>query len=144
MGFQHFKLVSDSALEKQELEYKIQNNLIDNYAYAGLSEEEQNKVKAVLFEMYSQPVATPQALSAIEFMIFGFSKMMFKIIGENPNNLTEEEKGFYELFKAIVQQHEITLNASDWYLPYVIDKMQKALQNREEYKQKKVNITGTF
>jgi hypothetical protein len=137
-------LAPQDKIEKDIIKYKIENDLIENESYNELSNEDQNKVKSVLFEMYSQPVATPQALSAIEFMIFGFSKMMFKIVGDNPENLNEEEKGFYELFKAIVSQHEITLNANDWYLPYVVDKMQKALQNREEYKEKKINITGSF
>lgn len=144
MGLERIQLVPDSVIEKDTIKYQIEENLISNEAYQGMTKEYQNKVKEVLFEMYSQPVAAPQALSAIEFMIFGFSKMMFKVIGDNPENLNEEEKGFYELFKGIVNQHEITLNPNDWYMPYVIDKMQKALQNREEYKQKKINITGAF
>jgi hypothetical protein len=117
--------------------------LIDNQSYQSLSIDDQNKVKEVLFEMYSQPVSTPQALSAIEFTLFGMAKLFMKM-NLDTSNLSESEVEFYNMFKNYVNQHEITLNPNDWYIPYSKLKMEATLANREEYKMKKINITGEF
>ena len=142
MGIQHFKLVSDTVLEKQELEYKIQNNLIDNSTYASLSEEEQAKVKAVLFEMYSQPVATPQALAAMELMLFLVSKIVLQ--NAAPSNFTQEESDGYALLKQLVENHPATFDITNYHVHYVRDKAEKTLESRSQYFQEKFNITGTI
>lgn len=48
------------------------------------------------------------------------------------------------MFKDYVNQHEISLNPHDWYIPYSQAKMQATLANCEEYKMKKIEITGEF
>jgi len=140
---QYFNLVPQEFIEKNELTYKIENNLINSDTYQSLSSEEKNKVKEILFEMYSQPISTPQALSAIEFTLFGLAKLFFQM-NLDTSNLSSGELEFYEMFKEYIQQHEITLNKNDWYIPYAKDKMSKTLINREEYKCKKNDITGSF
>ncbi len=143
MGLKYINLVPDSVLQKKEIQYQIENNLLDNQSYQTLTTEDQNKVKEVLFEMHSQPVSTPQALSAIEFTLFGLAKMLMKM-DLDTSNLSESEIAFYNMFKSYVNQHEITLNPNDWYIPYSQMKMEKTLMNREEYKNKKIDITGSF
>jgi hypothetical protein len=143
VGLKYINLVPDSVLQKKEIQYQIENNLLDNQSYQTLTTEDQNKVKEVLFEMHSQPVSTPQALSAIEFTLFGLAKMLMKM-DLDTSNLSESEIAFYNMFKSYVNQHEITLNPNDWYIPYSQMKMEKTLMNREEYKNKKIDITGSF
>ena len=143
MSREKISLISEEQQTKEQLRYQIENNLIDNQVYQNLTTEEQNKVKEVLFEMHSQPVSTPQALSAIEFTLFGMAKLFMKM-NLDTSNLTEGEVDFYNSFKNYVNQHEVTLNANDWYIPYSKAKMETTLANREEYKVKKISITGEF
>ena len=143
MPREKMSLISEEQQTKEQLRYQIENNLLDNQTYQSLSQNERKKVKEVLFEMYSQPVSTPQALSAIEFTLFGMAKLFMKM-NLDTSNLTESEVEFYNMFKNYVNQHEITLNPDDWYITYSKAKMEATLANREEYKMKKIDITGEF
>ena len=142
MSRERISLVKEEEIKKEELRYVIENDLINSETYNELSEEEQNNVKAVLFEMYAQPVSTPQALSAIEFLMFGLGKLLLKQI--NPTELSQEDQVEHGVLSAIMGQHPVRFAPDDWYSGYVVEKLTKALENREEYKEKKQSILGYF
>ncbi|MNQ81970.1 hypothetical protein D3C85_970080 [compost metagenome] len=142
MAREKIDLMSEGELAKLGLQHQIAEGLLTNEVYKTLSAAEQNNVKAVLFEMYGQPVAAPVALSSLEFTVFGLAKIFFKKDSNVP--LTEQEQAFYGRFKSYIEQHEMTMNAGDWYVPYAEANMLAAQENREAYKAKKLEITGDF
>lgn len=141
MARERIRLVPEEEVKEKEIQFQIEENLMTNKVYEALTPEEQNKVKEVLFEMHSAPVIPPVAFSGLEFTIFGFAKLMFKM---QEGALTEKEQLFYDRFKEFIMQHEISLDAGDWYIPYAEDAMLKTKDNREEYKERKTDITGSF
>lgn len=135
-------LISEQEQTKEEIRYKIENDLIDNESYQALSQDEQNKVKAVLFEMYAQPVPTPQALAAIEIMLFLVSKIVLQ--NAAPSSFSQQESDGYALLKELVENHPATFDIHNYHIHYVLDKAEKTLESRNQYFQDKFNITGTI
>lgn len=142
MARERINLVSEEILKDQSIAQQINSNLLTNEVYNSLSVAEQNNVKKVLFEMYSEPVVAPEALSGLEFAIFGLAKLFFRVESDTP--LTEAESVYYDRFRQFIDQHEITLDPTDWHVPYAEAKMLKAKENRADYKQRKTEITGNF
>lgn len=141
MARERISLVSEEATQKESIQYQIKAGLMNNDVYEKLSIEDKAQVRAILFEMHSAPVEAPVALSGLEFIVFGLAKVLFK---KHEGDLTTQEQEFYDRFKEMVFKHEITMDASDWYVPYAENAMLKAKQNREEYKAKKIDIIGQF
>lgn len=142
MARERISLVPEEVLQEEKIRYKIANDLLSNEEFNQLNPEDQNKVKRVLFEMYANPVVAPVAFSGLEFAIFGLGKLFFKL--NSGDELTEEERVFYDRFKTFIEKHEITMDAGDWYVSYAEEAMLLTQNNREEYKQKKIGITGYF
>lgn len=141
MAKEKISLITEEDSRKGKIQHQIKAGLMTNEIYETLSPTEQAQVRATLFEMHANPVEAPVALSGLEFIVFGLAKLLFK---KHEGQLTVQEQEFYDRFKEMVMKHEITMNASDWYVPYAEDAMLKAKQNREDYKRKKVDITGSF
>lgn len=142
MARERINLVSEQELNDGKIKQDIEQGLLTNTVYNSLSLDEQNNVKKVLFEMHSEPVVAPEAFSGLEFAIFGLAKLFFKV--QSGTTLTTQEQEFYDRFQQFIEQHEITMDASDWYVPYAEAKMLATKDNRAEYKQKKIDITGSF
>lgn len=142
MGKETFILVPEEEISNLNIQQRLSSGELTLEVFETLSPEEQAQVKGVLFNKYSEPVPTPAALSALEFTIFGLAKLFFKV-GDG-GELTETEQAFYDRFREYVDQHEITLNPNDWYVPYAESGMLTAKENRAEYKTKKEEITGSF
>jgi len=93
--------------------------------------------------MYARNVNPYVALSSLEFAFMGLAKLFFKKMEGVP--LTPAEETFYNQFKALVESHEMTLDASDWYFAYLAYCTQKVMENRAEYnKVRKLQTIGEF
>lgn len=134
--------LTEEELLREVIKYKIQNNLFTKEDYDNMSIEEQNLVKEVLFEMYAQNINPYPALSGLEFGLFALAKIFLKHL--DGINLTPAEQEFLTVFRNIIESHELTLNVNDWYIQYLQAVKTQVELNRQEYKQKKLEITGSF
>lgn len=142
MAREIISLTTDEELQELSIRQRVQNGEIDNEVYETLTPEEQGLVRKILFETHGAPVDAPVALSAIEFTVFGLAKIFFKT--QSGEDLTEKEQVFIKRFEEFANKHEITMDAGDWYVPYAEENMLKAKENRAAYKQRKIDITGSF
>lgn len=142
MARERYSLVPQEELKKEEIRTQIEQGMLTYEVFQTLTPKEQNKVREALFEMYAHPIDVPHALSGLEFAFFMLAKLFFRLQSGEP--LNEQEQQFYDRLKEIIDQHEVALDPNAWYIPYVEEKMQRVLANRSEYKQKKIEITGSF
>jgi hypothetical protein len=142
MAKETISLVSDEELRKLSIQQRLQAGEITHEVYNAMTPDEQQEVVKVLFESHENPIPVPHALSGLEFAIFALAKIFFK--KDSGAVLTADEQAFYDRFKQMVDQHELTLDANSWYIPYAESKMLAVKQNREDYKLKKIDITGSF
>ncbi|MFF2480263.1 hypothetical protein [Paenibacillus sp. NPDC058071] len=133
-------LLSEKEIKEQSIHQRTRVGEIDNEAYGKFSCSEQEMARKALLEQHSQPVDLPAALSALEFTVFGLAKILFKLTSGEP--LSEAEKAYIGRFQEYVEQHETTMEADDWRIPYAESNMLTAKANRENYKQKKKQLTG--
>jgi hypothetical protein len=145
MAKESINLVPDSVIQKQAIRYQIESGQMTNAIYETLPPDQQQLVREVLFEMYQNPIPDPVALSGLEFTVFGLAKLFFAMFPPSATpQYPPEVQAFYEALKSYVDQHEITLDPNDWYIPYALQQMLKVKENRAEYKAKKIEIVGEF
>lgn len=145
MAKSSINLVSDDIIQKQIIRSQIESGQMTNSLYETLSPDQQNLVREVLFEMYQNPIQTPVALSGLEFSVFGLAKLFFRMFPPTATPQYDEvTQAFYARLKEYVDQHEMTVDPNDWYVPYMEKNMLVVKKNRAEYKEKKIEITGQF
>ena len=146
MARQRISLVSDEVKQELDLESRIRSGEINPETFEQLSPEEQTQVNNLLFKMASEKVEPNQGTSALEFILFGFMRIMNKRV--NGMSLTEEEKTIEESLQRIMNLHQITnvdVEKSQWlfdYMAYAEAKSAEFLRNREEHIARKQQITG--
>lgn len=146
MARQRISLVSDEVKTEATLEARIRSGEINPETFAQLPAEEQTQVNGILFKMASEKVEPNQGTSALEFILFGFMRIMSKKM--QGMSLTEDEKAIDESLHRIMELHQITnseVEKSDWlfdYMSYAEAKSAEFLSNRAEHITRKQQITG--
>jgi hypothetical protein len=147
MARERISFVSDDVRKEETLESKILSGEINAESFKNLSEEEQLKVNQILFNMASEKINPNIGSSTLEFVLFGFMRIMNKkVMGLS---LSVDEKEIEENLEQIAKMHQITdasLAKSDWlfdYMGYAEAKAKEILENRKEHIDRKQNIMGT-
>jgi hypothetical protein len=146
MARERISLVSDEVKQQQDLEARIRSGEINPETFAQLSPEHQLEVNNLLFKIASEKVEPNQGTSALEFILFGFMRIMNKKI--HGMSLTEDEKNIEESLNRIMDAHQITnqsVEKSQWlfdYMAYAEVKSGEFLRNREEHIVRKQQVTG--
>lgn len=112
--------------------------------YKTKTEPEQELIREVLFKQFSEKSVNPfVALSSLEFAVFMLGKLHFK--HKDGVELTPEEQAFEARFRALIEGHDSPVNdANSWQMNYLEYQVQQVQQNRETYKQTKIEVTGEF
>ncbi|ECP9029754.1 hypothetical protein FU976_08035 [Campylobacter jejuni] len=146
MARERISLVADDVKQQMDLESRILAGEITSDNFNELSPDEQSQVNATLFKMASTKIDPNQGASALEFILFGFMRIMNKKI--NGMSLSEEEKSIEASLNRIWNKHELT-NASigkeSWlfdYMAYAELKSTEFLRNRKEHIERKTQVTG--
>jgi hypothetical protein len=146
MARERISLVSEEVKKQQDLEESIRSGEINPETFSELSAEQQAEVNGILFKMASEKVEPNQGTSALEFILFGFMRIMHKRI--HGMSLTRDEKEIEQSLDKIMSNHEITNTETakkDWlfdYMGYAEAKSDEFLRNREEHITRKLEITG--
>ncbi|MCY8466572.1 hypothetical protein [Bacillus atrophaeus] len=146
MARERIALVPEEVKKETTLELQIRSGELDTKKYADLSEEEQKKVREILFRIASEKVDPHQGNSVLEFILFGFIRLMNKKV--KGLSLTQEDKKIEERLNRILDMHDITNKEklrSEWlfdYMDYAEKKSEEILQNRQEHVFRKTRITG--
>jgi hypothetical protein len=147
MARQRISLVPDEVKQKATIEARIRSGEINPENFSTLSPEEQVQVNEILFKMASEKIEPNQGLSAVEFVLFGFMRIMNK--KANGMALTEDELAIEASLNRISAMHDITNTSkakSDWlfdYMGYAELKSAEFLNNRKEHIRRKQQVTGT-
>lgn len=146
MARERISLISDEAKSEFTLESRIRSGEINPTNFVELTATEQSQVNAVLFKMASEKVNPNQGASALEFILFGFMRVMTKKV--NGMSLTEDEVAIDGSLNRIMNLHQVTNDTvakTEWlfdYMGYAELKAQEILQNRAEHITRKQQITG--
>ncbi|MCD7910940.1 hypothetical protein KC480_05295 [Bacillus velezensis] len=139
-------LISDEVKKEVALESQIKSGELDFNKYSTLPEEEKKKVMEILFKIASEKVDPHQGNSALEFILFGFMRIINKQV--KGLSLTQEDKNIEESLNRIFEMHDITNKnklRSEWlfdYMGYAEKKSEEILQNRQDHVLRKTRITG--
>lgn len=139
-------LVPEEVKKETSLESKIRSGELDADKYASLPEEEQKKVLEILFKIASEKIDPHQGNSVLEFILFGFIRIINKKI--KGLSLTQEDKKIEESLNNIFEMHDITNKnklRSEWlfnYMSYAEKKSEEILRNRQEHVLRKTRVTG--
>lgn len=146
MARERISLVPEEVKKEVTLESRIRSGEINAENFSHLSPEEQSQVNSILFKMASSKIDPNQGASALEFVLFGFIRIMNKKV--NGLALTEDEKEIEASLGRITGMHEMTNSAvakADWlfdYMQYAEVKSAEFLQNRKEHIERKTQVTG--
>ncbi|MDR4369791.1 hypothetical protein, partial [Bacillus cereus] len=94
MARERISFVSDDVRKEETLESKILSGEINAESFKNLSEEEQLKVNQILFNMASEKINPNIGSSTLEFVLFGFMRIMNK--RENGLSISVDEKEIEE------------------------------------------------
>jgi hypothetical protein len=148
MARERISLISEEERSTITLEQQIRTGEMNPEVFSTLSQEEQTKVNGILFKMASEKVEPNQGTSALEFILFGFMRIMNKKI--TGLALSEDEKAIDESLNRIMNLHQITneeVLKINWlfdYMGYAEMKSAEFLQNRKEHIERKAQITGNI
>lgn len=146
MARERISLVPEEVKKEVTLESRIRSGEINAENFSLLSPEEQSQVNSILFKMASSKIDPNQGASALEFVLFGFIRIMNKKV--NGLALTEDEKEIEASLDRITGMHEMTnpeVAKADWlfdYMQYAEVKSAEFLQNRKEHIDRKTQVTG--
>lgn len=146
MAKERITLVSDDVKRQLDLESQIRAGLITPDSFTTLSAEDQTEVNNILFKIASEQVEPNQGTSALEFILFGFMRVMMKKI--QGLSLNTQDKKVEESLNRIMARHDITnqdVDMSQWlfdYMGYAELKSNEFLKNREEHIARKQQVTG--
>lgn len=146
MARERISLVSEEVKAEVTLEARIRSGEINAGNFGELSTQEQSQVNGLLFKMASSKIDPNQGASALEFVLFGFMRIMSKKISGLA--LSEDEKEIEASINRIMEGHELT-NPSvakvNWlfdYMGYAELKSAEFLRNRKEHIERKTQVTG--
>ncbi|QHW35640.1 hypothetical protein GZH47_32600 (plasmid) [Paenibacillus rhizovicinus] len=146
MARERISLVDDAVKREAALRAQILDGEMTPEVFAGLPEDDKVYVNNVLFKMASEKIEPNQGTSALEFILFGFMRIMTKKM--NGVSLNADDQEVESKLNAILSIHQITdgktMN-SDWlfdYMGYAYKKSEEFLQNRKEHIERKINTIG--
>ncbi|MGN7469633.1 hypothetical protein [Brevibacillus sp. SAFN-007a] len=132
------------AKKEQDIRDKIAAGEITAATYPSLSPEEQELVTLVLFKDYSPAKEeVPKALSAVEFGLV----VLFKLLGKaiDRTKLSAEEQQYLDAMLSTINLNDMPINdTTDWRYQYFHQQFEKTQQNRQEYYNAKMAVTGTW
>jgi len=138
------KVNVSQAKKEQEIRDKIAAGEITAATFSTLTAEEQELVTLVLFKDYSPAKEeVPKALSAVEFGLV----VLFKLLGNaiDRTKLSAEEQQFLDAMVATINLNDMPIDdVTDWRYQYFHQQFEKTQQNRQEYYNKKMAVTGTW
>lgn len=146
MARERISLVPEEVKREVTLESRIRSGEINAESFSSLTPEEQSQVNSILFKMASSKIDPNQGASALEFVLFGFMRIMNKKV--NGLALSEDEKEIEATLGRITGMHEMTnpeVAKTEWlfdYMQYAEMKSAEFLQNRKEHIERKAQITG--
>lgn len=147
MARQRISFVSDDVKKEETLESRILSGEITAENFKDLSEEDQTKVNQILFNLASEKINPNIGASTLEFILFGFMRVMNKKV--NGLSLSADEKEIEANLEHIFKIHQITdtsLAKSDWlfdYMTYAEAKAGEILENRKEHIARKQSVMGS-
>jgi hypothetical protein len=122
----------------------IEDGKLKEPDYKNKTAPEQGLIREVLFKQFSEKSVNPfVALSSLEFAVFMLGKLYFK--QKDGVELTPQEQAFEDRFRALIEGHDAPVDdANSWQMSYLEYQVQQVQQNRETYKQTKIEVTGEF
>ncbi|NRQ54495.1 hypothetical protein [Brevibacillus sp. HD1.4A] len=141
---QETKVDITQAKKEQDIRDKIAAGQITPDNFSTLTIEEQELVKLVLFKDFAPTNEdVPKALSAVEFGLVALFKLLGKAIDRT--KLTQEEQAFLDGLVGIIGLNDMPINdTTDWRYQYFHQQFEQTQQNRQEYFNKKMSVTGTI
>jgi hypothetical protein len=134
--------VSPDQLRESEIRWRIESGQMTAADFDTLTSAEQNVVRHILHGIYANRVSISGALSGLEFAVIAALKLLFTLL--NGQALTEQQQAFAATLESLISQHPMPLDPGAWELSYLASQVAQVLQNREEYMQKKLDVTGSF
>lgn len=147
MARERISLVPEEVKTEKQLRSMIETGEITAENFYTLPQEEQRKVKDILFEIAASQINLAQGVSAIEFVLLSYIRIMNKKV--NGLALSAEEKMIEEKLEKIYEAHEITnesVSIHDWlfdYLDYAYNTTLQVMKNRKEHISRKKKVTGS-
>lgn len=144
MAVERIQLVPDEVLKKETIKEKVLKGEITKENFDDLSEDEQEKVKDILFDMASEEINLFHGVSSLEFILMG----TLRVINKQMNNiaLTETDEYIKDTLSRITEKHELSntnFAKEDWlmdYMAYAEGNATKILENRMNYLSQKRSI----
>lgn len=146
MARQRISLIPDEQLKEITLRQQIGTGEMTPEIFAQLDPDEKRQVDGILFKMASEKVEPNQGISVLEFVVFGFIRIMTKKI--SGIGLSEDEMEIEKGLQAIMKIHEVTNDSvprKDWlfdYMQYAEAKAIEILNNRREHIERKKQTIG--
>lgn len=134
--------LSDTAIHEKSLLSQLAAGEISASNFTTLPAGDQTFLEQYLFNQYAQNVSAYEAMSAIEFMVFGFASLFFQLYPNPPAPLSSGASQLYSAIQTIVSGYNFPLTSGTWQIPYLEEQVQLVLQNRDNYFQEKAKITG--
>ncbi|QHZ55829.1 hypothetical protein M655_009335 [Brevibacillus sp. NSP2.1] len=132
------------AKREQDIRDRIAAGEITATTYTSLSAEEQELVTLVLFKDYSPAKEeVPKALSAVEFGLV----VLFKLLGKaiDRSKLSTEEQQYLDAMLTTINLNDMPIDdITDWRYQYFHQQFEKTQQNRQDYYNAKMAVTGTW
>ncbi|MEK3744700.1 hypothetical protein NST23_18630 [Brevibacillus sp. FSL K6-0770] len=132
------------AQREQDIRERIATGEIKASTFSSLTAEEQDLVTLVLFKDYSPAKEEiPKALSAVEFGLV----VLFKLLGKaiDRTKLSAEEQQYLDAMLTTINLNDMPINdTNDWRYQYFHQQFEKTQQNRQDYYNAKMTVTGTW
>jgi hypothetical protein len=146
MSRERISLVPDEVKHDLTIRQQILTGEMTPEKFATLSEAEKAQINEILFKIASEKVEPNVGVSVLEFILFGFMRIMVKkMSGET---LTEEDQEIEASIDRIMTGHEITNGVTpkaNWlfdYMMYAEYNATKLLENRLEHINRKKTTIG--
>lgn len=141
---QETKVDITQAKKEQEIRDRITAGEITAQNFSTLTADEQEIVTLVLFKDYAPAKEeVPKALSAVEFGLV----VLFKLLGKaiDRTKLSAEEQQYLDAMLSTVNLNDMPIDdVTDWRYQYFHQQFEKTQQNRQDYYNAKMAVTGTW
>jgi hypothetical protein len=148
MAREKISLIPDELKEVKHIENMIQSGEINKDNFHQLSPIHQQEVNKILFDMAESQINLSQGVSAIEFVLFAYIRIMSK--QAKGLALSAEDKKVEEGLNRVLELHQITdgnTSIDDWlfnYMEYAEAASVQILGNRSEHINRKREVTGNI
>lgn len=119
MTVEHFQLVPNATLEKQNLKGQILNKEITKENFGSLSSDDQLKVKDILFDISTENIDSNEGASTLEFILMAFIRLTNKKL--NGESLNSEDVQIEKELNEILATHDLANGTArkEWPFNYM-------------------------